>query len=161
MSTGTGLNVSKANVYAILTKPAGVNVSKGQAYAILTKPAGVNVSKGQAYAVLTTNNSNPPVWTAFTFSNGFMGQAYSQQWDLSPAAASTTYTLASGSLPTGLSLTNVGGLSGDVGSISGTPTVAGTFSFSLTATNSYGSATQAFSITIVTPSSGGAFVFIA
>jgi large repetitive protein len=129
MSTGTGLNVSKANAYAVL----------------VPKP-GLNVSKAHAYAVLTSSNVNAPVWPAFTFGNGVVGIAYSQSFDLAPAAPATTYTTVSGSLPTGLSLSNI---SADIGRISGTPTVAGTFTFTLRATNAYGTADQAFSITIV------------
>jgi large repetitive protein len=142
MSTGTGVNVSKAN-----------------AYVVLNTQTALNVSKANAYVVLVMANSNPPVWPAFTFANGVVGVPYSQSFDLAPAAAPTTYTVASGALPPGLLLTNGGG---DVGTVSGTPTLAGTFLFSLTATNLFGSATKAFSITVVSPplpSGGGNYGF--
>lgn len=135
MSTGTGVNVSKVN-----------------AYAVLNRPIAVNLSKANVYAVLAFNNLAPPVWPNFTFGNGVVGSAYSQQWDLTPAAAPTTYTLQAGSLPPSLSLTNP---SGDLGVISGTPTVAGTYSFTLRATNSFGTADAAFTIAIVTPGTTG------
>jgi PKD repeat protein len=50
---------------------------------------------------------------------------------------------ASGSLPTGLTLTSAAG-----GTLSGIPTAAGTYAFTLVATNSAGSTEQAFSISI-------------
>ncbi|MBQ9581879.1 MAG: putative Ig domain-containing protein, partial [Synergistaceae bacterium] len=62
---------------------------------------------------------------------------------LSATSATTlTWSIASGSLPTGLSLNSSSGV------ISGTPTKAGTFSFTVRATNSGGYVTKAFSITI-------------
>lgn len=153
MSTGTGVNVSKANTYAVLEKPAGVNVSKASTYTVLEKPAGVNVSKAVVYTVLIPNNSNPPVWPSFTFSSGTVGSPYSQQFDLSPAASPTTYTLDSGTLPPGLALTNV---SEDVGQIAGNPTTAGSYTFKLKATNTFGSAVSPlFTIAVSTPSGGG------
>jgi len=160
VSTGTGANVSKGLGYAVLDNPAGENVSKALAYAVLDLPPGINVSKAVAYAVLDANNTNPPVWPSFTFASGMVGTAYSQQWDLTPAASPTTYTLQSGSLPPGLSLTNV---AGDIGQLSGTPTTAGTYSFTLRAANAYGFADRAFTLTVVTPSGssgGGAWVYI-
>ena len=153
MSTGTGVNVSKALAYAVVRKPDGVNVSKSQAYAVIGKPAGVNVSKSQAYAVIAAFNSNPPSWpSTMTLPDGTLGAGYSQTWDLSPAAAPTTYTLASGTLPTGLALSSP---HDGVGSLAGTPTALGSFTFSITATNSFGSATKSFTVNINTTSSGG------
>jgi len=153
MSTGTGINVSKAQAYAILNKPDGTSVSKATAFAVLNKPNGTNVSKFQAYAVILAFNSNAPSWpSTMTLPDGTLGAAYSQTWDLSPAASPTTYTLASGTLPPGLTLSSP---HDDVGSLAGTPTALGSFTFSLTATNSYGAATKSFTVNINTTSSGG------
>lgn len=52
MSTGAGVNVSKANAYAALDKSPGENVSKANLYATLEKTAGINVSKAVMYAVV-------------------------------------------------------------------------------------------------------------
>jgi large repetitive protein len=93
-----------------------------------------------------------PVWTNFTFAPAVVGVSYSENFDLAPATAPTTYTVTSGALPGGLSLSNV---SADVGEISGTPTTAGTYTFTLTATNAYGSASKSFTITVVTAAGGG------
>lgn len=148
--TNAGVNVSKVVGYVLPTAPNGVNVSKALAYLLPTPPMGVSLSKLTAYAVLGAINTNPPVWPSFTFNNSVLDSPYSQTWDLSPAASPTTYTLNSGSLPTGLSLTNV---SADVGQISGTPTVTGTFTFTLLATNTYGSSVSpSFSISVLKPS---------
>lgn len=154
MSTGTGLNVSKANVYVVLEKPLALNVSKASTYVVLEKPLALNVSKANAYVVLVPVNSNPPVWPSFTFNNAVLDSTYAQSFDLSPAASPTTYTVKTGTLPPGLALSNVGA---DVGEISGTPTTTGTYTFTLLATNNYGAQeSQQFSITVVKPSSGAA-----
>jgi hypothetical protein len=101
-----------------------------------------------------------PVWGSFAmFSDGVIGESYTMEWDLTGASSPTTYEVLTGALPDGLGLTSV---SGNTGRISGTPTVAGTFNFTLRATNEFGSADQAFSITIVSPPAGGggAYAFI-
>ncbi|TIQ37119.1 MAG: autotransporter domain-containing protein [Mesorhizobium sp.] len=83
-----------------------------------------------------------------TLANGTMGQAYSAS--LNPASGGTapyTYAVTSGALPPGISLT--------AGALSGTPTAAGNFSFSVAATDSstgtgpYSSAPRGYSLTIV------------
>jgi hypothetical protein len=81
-----------------------------------------------------------PDITTTSLPSGIVGTAYSATIN---AMGSTpiTFTLASGSLPPGLSLSSAG-------VISGTPTTAGTFSFTVRATNSCGTDTQALSITI-------------
>lgn len=116
----------------------------------------------QGLAINTNPSANtPPVWPNFTFAGGVTGVAYSEQFDLYPASTPTTFSVVGGTLPTGLSLSN---LTNDQGKISGTPTAAGTYSFTLRATNSYGTADKAFSITIAAASgggSGGAWTFAA
>jgi hypothetical protein len=89
--------------------------------------------------------------TTSSLSGGILGTPYSQT--LAAAGGTTTgytWTTISGSLPTGLSLSS-GGV------ISGTPTVSGTFSFTVKVTDSGShTATQPLSITIVVPFPEGA-----
>lgn len=137
MSTGTGLNVSKVNCYAVLANPPGLNVTKTNVYAVLDTASG-------------------PSWPSVSPSSGVVGYAYS--FSMTPAGA-TSISLLSGSLPTGLSLSGT-----SIATISGTPTAAGTYSFTLRATNSYGTADKAFTLTITTAgggSGGGAWTFAA
>jgi hypothetical protein len=72
--------------------------------------------------------------------------AYSKTLTASGGTAPYTFTVSSGTLPTGLSL------NGATGAISGTPTVTGAYNFTVTATDST-SATgnQAYSVTINPP----------
>lgn len=97
-----------------------------------------------------------PLWAIDTMPNGAVGSAYTIVWDM-PVSAVVTYSVHAGSLPTGLSLSAV---SGNEAQVSGTPTVAGTYSFTLRAVNAYGTADQAFSVTISATSGGGSFTWI-
>lgn len=160
MAINTGVNISKLVGYAVLAPNAGVDVSKLIGYAVLAPNAGVDIAKFVGYAVLDSTNVNPPLWPAFSFADGFVGVPYSQAWDMPTSALTVTYSVLSGSLPPGLSLS---ALSGNKAKISGTPTTVGIYSFTLRATNTYGTADQAFSITITAappPASGGAWIWV-
>lgn len=76
------------------------------------------------------------------------GSAYSQTFSTSGGTSPYTYSITAGSLPAGLTLSSGGGLSG-------TPTVEGSFSFTVTTTDSSGgtqySTSQAYSLTVNPP----------
>jgi hypothetical protein len=97
-----------------------------------------------------------PVWPTFTFAGAVLNVSYTQDFDLNPATSPTTYTVQSGALPTGLSLSNV---SGDIGRISGTPTVLGSYTFTLRATNTHGTADKSFTISVNAGGGGGSYTF--
>jgi hypothetical protein len=86
-----------------------------------------------------------PAITTSSLPGGTVGMAYNQTLAAS-GGAPITWSRDSGSLPGGLSLSSSG-------VISGTPTTAGTFNFTVKATNSAGSVTKELSINIA--SSGG------
>ncbi|CAD1797665.1 autotransporter domain-containing protein [Xanthomonas euroxanthea] len=88
----------------------------------------------------------PPIVVApSTLPAATRGTAYSQTLSASGGAAPYTYTLASGTLPAGLTLASNG-------TLSGTATVEGSFNFTVTATDA-GSFTgdQAYSLTVAGP----------
>ena len=100
---------------------------------------------------------NPIVWGTFGFPDGYVAQSYETQWFIENVDQPLVYTLQSGSLPTGLTLTNVGATA--EGQISGTPTVAGTYNFTLRATGPTAVADQPFTIIIhAATDSGSSFV---
>ncbi len=86
--------------------------------------------------------------TPATVPGGTAGVAYSQTFVASGGIAPYAYTLSAGALPAGLTLNAAGALSG-------TPTVAGTFNFSVTATDSTtgtaATATIAYTLTLSAP----------
>jgi hypothetical protein len=80
---------------------------------------------------------------------GSIGVAYSETITAQGGTAPYSYALSTGSLPPGLALSSSG-------VISGTPTAAGTYSFSVGVTDAnLFQGYQNFSITIATASSGG------
>lgn len=88
--------------------------------------------------------------TTFSFPGGTLGVAYAGEVTAGGAATPFTWTITSGSLPSGLTLTT--STSTSFVTISGTPTLVGTSTFTLQVTNTGGtSVSQTFSITISPP----------
>jgi FtsP/CotA-like multicopper oxidase with cupredoxin domain len=83
------------------------------------------------------------VITTTSLPGGFAGTAYSQTLAATGATQPYTWSIASGSLPTGITLGAATGV------ISGNPSVSGTFTFTVRVTSVNGStATQAFTIAL-------------
>jgi large repetitive protein len=92
-----------------------------------------------------TINTAPPVLsiTTTSFPNGAVGQAYNQTVQATGGTGALTWSIVAGTLPQNLSLNPATGV------ISGTPTAAGTSSFTVRVTDTTGQAdTQALSILI-------------
>jgi M6 family metalloprotease-like protein len=88
----------------------------------------------------------PLAITTASLPSGTLGSAYSQTLAATGGKAPRTWSLAGGTLPPGLSLDAAPGV------ISGTPTAAGTASFTVRVTDDIGTtATKALSIAIATP----------
>ncbi len=80
-----------------------------------------------------------------TVPTGTTGSAYSQAISATGGNGTSKFTLTSGALPAGMTLSASGALTG-------TPTVNGTFSFSITATDTFGcTGSLAYSLTIGCP----------
>jgi hypothetical protein len=90
-----------------------------------------------------------PTVTTTNLPDGTLAVPYSQTI-LADGDTPITWSLLSGSLPTGLSLSS-GGV------VSGTPTVAGSYSFIVRATNATATDDQPFSITIDSGAGGGGY----
>lgn len=98
----------------------------------------------------TSGPGSLPIPVASVLHDGVIGTAYSETISAQGGVSPYTFAVASGSLPAGLSLNT------STGVISGTPTTAGTSSFTIKATDTNGSTgTTNFSITVA-PASGGA-----
>jgi hypothetical protein len=107
----------------------------------------LNETGGQSYSFSTDPvPSNPPSWSDNTLAGFVATVAYS---DGVSATNSPTYSVSAGSLPAGISLNT------STGAVTGTPTTAGSYSFTLRAANGDGAVTQAFSGSVaVAPSAG-------
>jgi hypothetical protein len=94
------------------------------------------ISSGSTVLTITTGSTLPP---------GSVGTFYSQSLSASSGVTPYTWSLASGALPSGLSLSSAG-------AITGTPTSSGTVSFTARVTDATSlSAAQTFSLTVGTP----------
>ncbi len=162
--TGTdiGVNVTADSTGAVIDRnqigrmPPDLPTSVG---------VGVNVDPGSAAAVTCNTFSGwntdlvgvppqPVCVTTTTVSNGTVGTAYSAAVSAVGGTPPYSWSLVSGSLPPGLALSSTG-------MISGTPTVAGSFAFTVEATDSTsGTDTQALTITISAPGGGSAGYWI-
>lgn len=107
---------------------------------------GTNPSGTSAAATVTLTVSRPTLSiTPASLPNGTAGSTYSQTLISSSGTAPYTYSVTAGGLPTGLSLSSAGVLSGS-------PTVAGTFNFTATSTDQYtATGNRAYSLTIAAP----------
>lgn len=90
-----------------------------------------------------------PVPVATALKGGVTGSAYSETITAQGGSSPYTFAVTSGALPTSTSMTSSG-------VISGTPSATGTFSFTITVTDSLGyMGSQGFTISITAPSGGG------
>jgi LPXTG-motif cell wall-anchored protein len=85
--------------------------------------------------VSTINPVSPVAWVTSSLPGGTIGTAYSQTLQAQDGVATYSYSLHSGSLPTGVTLSN--------GQLSGTPTTCGDYTFTLRVTDSQTQATFA------------------
>jgi len=128
-----GLTLSAVGEISGIPTAAGVSNFTVKA----TNSAG---SDTKPLSIMVTTSVIAPAITTTILPDGKTGAEYSAQLEAT-GTAPITWSLASGNLPTGLTL-----YSG--GTISGMPTTIGTFNFTVQATNSAGNDTKALSIKI-------------
>jgi hypothetical protein len=85
----------------------------------------------------------PAITAPASIGNGVVGTAFAPTSIVATGTMPISFTIGSGTLPPGITL------NGTSGQISGTPTAAGVFNFTVTATNRRGSSSQAFTQTIL------------
>jgi hypothetical protein len=87
--------------------------------------------------------SNPPSITTTTFASGTVGTAYTQTVSTSGGTAPLVFSVSAGTLPAGLSLNT------STGVVSGTPTAAGSSTFTILVTDNVAlTASQAYTVVI-------------
>ncbi|MBB5032490.1 MBG domain-containing protein [Prosthecobacter vanneervenii] len=131
------------NSSAVSASISGTNlqingVAGGQSNVTVTATDLDGNTVSQTFAV--TVNQAPSITSAAPSANGAVGSAYSFTYTATGYPV-PTFSVTSGALPAGLTLSSAG-------VISGTCSTAGTYSGVVTATNSNGTTTQSFSITV-------------
>ena len=104
---------------------------------------GVAPDATKTYTITVAAAPVAPAITTASLPSGTVGKAYSQQLSAT-GTAPVMWSIASGSLPAGLTLSSAGVLSG-------TPTAAGSFAVTVRASNSAGSVTKAYTLTVAAP----------
>ena len=133
LPAGLSLNAATGAITGTPTTAATCNFT-------ITATDGLGATGSRAYS--TTINAAVAVSPA-TLPNGTVGAAYSQNVSATGGNGSYTFSVSIGTLPAGLSLNAGSGL------ISGTPTVAATSNFTITATDGLGATgSRAYAVTI-------------
>ncbi|HEX9001081.1 MAG TPA: putative Ig domain-containing protein, partial [Blastocatellia bacterium] len=164
-ATNTG--AAGAAISAAFTQSGGIGATTFNTSSTL--PTGITLSSGGLLSGSTTQTGAFPITVKATDSNGCMGTAsytltigcpnvtlsalpagiagtsYGQTLTASPAGGGYSFAVTSGGLPPGLSLSAGGALTG-------TPTAAGTFDFTIRATGGGGcTGSQAYSLVVSCP----------
>jgi uncharacterized repeat protein (TIGR01451 family) len=123
---------------------------------VVTASNGIGSPAVSGALSITVNPANvaPQLTAATPNPDATIGAAYSYTFAAS-GSPSPTFTIDSGTLPTGLSLDQT------TGQLSGTPTTAGVFTFTIAANNGVGSPAVSGSITITVAATAAAPVFTA
>src|SRR5436309_3567323 len=137
-----GLAVSGASSSAYTTLPTSSSDTGAQFTVVVSNSSGSVTSSA---AVLTVSTSIPPLeLTTSQLPGGTVGSSYSTTLSASGGTPPYSWSVSSGTLPTGLSLSSSGALSG-------TPTVAGSFPFTVAVKDAASaSASASLSINVVT-----------
>ncbi len=156
---GFGTGLTKVEFYENNTK---IGEDTASPYTLSWTPA----TTGARNITAIASDANGPKYTAFTLfiasdpvaptitagqsSNGVLNLPFSYQ--LAAGGPPTSYALASGSLPAGVTLNTATGL------LSGTPTVSGTFTPAFTVTNSVGTS-AAVTVTLNIAATAGVIIY--
>ncbi len=136
-----GVAVNGASSSAYTTPATSSSDNGGQFTVVVSNSAGSVTSSA---AILMVNASIPPLQvTSSQLPGGTVGSAYSATLSASGGTSPYSWSVSSGTLPTGLSLSSSG-------TLSGTPTVAGAFPFTVAVKDAAsGSASASLSINVV------------
>jgi hypothetical protein len=163
---GGALSVVSGSLPPGLTLPATFT---GSGDTVGGTPGDPGVQPGRTFTVQGTGDQGQPLYQAYTIGvnqnlpltinasggtdlGGTVGQAFAQDFFLSGGAGPYVWSVASGQLPPGLSLRTFAGPRDANDELAGTPTTAGTYTFTMQLTDYTGAhVTQQFTATIDPP----------
>ena len=129
------------NVHPYTLAPEDEGFDPAKAPKVTLYGTGNYCGKAEHYFSISENTAAAPTITTSSLPDGKVGEAYSQTLT-ADGTTPITWNIIGGTLPESLTLNET------TGKISGTPTAAGTASFTVKAENSAGSDTKELSITI-------------
>ena len=129
------------NVHPYTLTPGDEGFDSKKAPKVTLYGTGNYCGKAEHYFSISENTAAAPTITTSSLPDGKVGEAYSQTLT-ADGTTPITWNIIGGTLPESLTLNET------TGKISGTPTAAGTASFTVKAENSAGSDTKELSITI-------------
>ena len=141
--TATYSDSTTAEVTSYTVSPSGALATTDTSVTISYTEGGVTKTATQAITVNAVSTPVAPTITTSALPGGKVGEAYNQALEAT-GDATITWVVESGNLPDGLTLAADG-------TISGTPSTAGDYTFTVKATNGAGSDTKSFTVTIVLP----------
>lgn len=142
-SLPTGLSMTTGGV--ISGTPTAASVGTATATFKVTDSGSPNALTATASLTLTIQPAPTITFPSATLTGATYHASYSATVAATGGAGTLTYSITAGALPTGLSMSTAG-------AITGTPAVTGTFGFTVTAADAYGdSASQAFSLAVTYP----------
>ncbi len=153
VSDGTRSAVTASNgTYSLSNVPVGNYTLTPTLTGYLFTPATLSASVTTANLTAQNFTATPPapIVTPNQTPSGTSGAAFS--YDLLASNNPTAYALASGSLPSGVTLNTVSGR------LSGTPTGSGTFTPAFTATNARGTSPAVVVTLVIAPADNGSLI---
>jgi hypothetical protein len=154
VSYSDGVSATNSATYSVSSGslPAGINLNTGNgavtgtpttpgSYSFTLRASNGDGAIDQSFSgTVAAAPTYPPAWSDNTLAAFTVGQVYSDQVVATNMSSyDGEYSVSSGALPAGISLDT------DTGAITGTPTSPVSYSFAITATNTYGSISQSFS----------------
>ena len=145
--SGTGLSTITGST----STSAGGTVSVTVGYGVTGSYTISGTGGTTQYASATAGSppTYPPSWSDNTLAGFTATVVYSDGVSATNMSYSGSYSVSAGSLPAGISLNS------SSGAVTGTPTTVGAYSFTITASNSYGSVSQAFSGSVAAAPTAG------
>jgi hypothetical protein len=145
LPSGLSLNASTGAITG--TTP---QVTSNTLYSFTINASNGTQTTARTFSITVNNSTNePPVWSTAAGSLGSVNSNTSFNYNLSatdPNSDPITYSITSGALPTGLSMSSLGVITGTTSTISSTTTS----NFTVSANDGHGGITnRAFSITVV------------
>ena len=146
--TGIVFDDNEGTVYGNVTLQEDLTIGEGES---LTLAENASLSAGGHNVIVDSGTLDegfnlgdsvkytPTITTTSPLSNGTVGTYYEQTL-AADGTTPVTWSVSNGNLPTGLNLNG--------NTISGTPTAAGTSTFTVTADNGYGSDSRVFTLTV-------------